>query len=203
MDGASNCGRHLLLPAVTGQVLAGAAHGHARAHRCDRRTGDLSLCPRAHWAALPSWFRTMGAPSTWYASPPTAKTGYPAGPARFAFDGSRRAPRIGCRQPEGDRALYVGVSALAVDQANLLRARWVLAEPTGPRDLRTRRRGRFPRTVRGALVAAEISADTADFGHLEPMVAAAEDELAAVGVTDTRGGVADVGYWHQAQMETG
>jgi len=52
------------------------------------------------------------------------------------------------------------------------------------------------------VIAAEISADTADFGHLEPMVTAAQDELERVGVTDTPGVVvADAGYWHQAQME--
>ena len=38
------------------------------------------------------------------------------------------------------------------------------------------------------VIAAEISADTADFGHLEPMVTAAQDELENVGVTDTPGG---------------
>jgi len=52
------------------------------------------------------------------------------------------------------------------------------------------------------VIAAEISADTADFGHLEPMVTAAQDELERVGETDTPGVVvADAGYWHQAQME--
>ena len=53
------------------------------------------------------------------------------------------------------------------------------------------------------VIAAELSADTADFGHLEPMVTAAQDELERVGVTDAPGVVvADAGYWHQAQMET-
>ena len=53
------------------------------------------------------------------------------------------------------------------------------------------------------VIAAELSADSPDFGHLEPMVSAAQAELERVGVTDTPGlVVADAGYWHQAQMET-
>jgi len=53
------------------------------------------------------------------------------------------------------------------------------------------------------VIAAEISADTADFGHLEPMVSAAQDELKGAGVCDTPAVVvADAGYWHQDQMET-
>ncbi len=52
------------------------------------------------------------------------------------------------------------------------------------------------------VIAAELSADTADFGHLEPMVCAAQSELERVGVSDTpQVVVADAGYWHQAQME--
>jgi hypothetical protein len=55
---------------------------------------------------------------------------------------------------------------------------------------------------RQIVIAAEISADSPDFGHLEPMVAAARSELEAVGVDDAPGVVvADAGYWHQAQME--
>ncbi len=55
---------------------------------------------------------------------------------------------------------------------------------------------------RQIVIAAELSADTADFGHLEPMVAAAQAELEAAGVDDTpEVVVADAGYWHQAQME--
>jgi transposase len=53
------------------------------------------------------------------------------------------------------------------------------------------------------VIAAEITADSPDFGHLEPMVCAARDELERAGVTETpRVVVADAGYWHQAQMET-
>src|SRR5215207_7987283 len=45
------------------------------------------------------------------------------------------------------------------------------------------------------VVAAELSADSPDVGHLEPMVAAAERELTAAGVTQTpRMVVADAGY---------
>ena len=53
------------------------------------------------------------------------------------------------------------------------------------------------------VIAAELSADSADFGHLEPMVSAAQAELERVGVSDIPGVVvADAGYWHQAQMES-
>ncbi len=56
---------------------------------------------------------------------------------------------------------------------------------------------------RQIVIAAEISADSSDFGHLEPMVTAAQDELKGAGVTDTPDVVvADAGYWHQEQMET-
>src|SRR3954453_13893220 len=56
---------------------------------------------------------------------------------------------------------------------------------------------------RQIVVAAEINADSPDFGHLEPMVDAARTELAAAGVTDKpEVVVADAGYWHQAQMDS-
>jgi transposase len=52
------------------------------------------------------------------------------------------------------------------------------------------------------VVAAELNADSPDFGHLEPMVSAAERELAAAGVTETLDVVvADAGYWHHDQMD--
>ena len=52
------------------------------------------------------------------------------------------------------------------------------------------------------VVAAEINAESPDFGHLEPMVAATERELAAAGVRDRPEVVlADAGYWHHDQME--
>ncbi len=52
------------------------------------------------------------------------------------------------------------------------------------------------------VVAAEVTIDSPDFGHLGPMVEAAENELERAGVTDTsKVVVADAGYWHQAQME--
>jgi hypothetical protein len=56
---------------------------------------------------------------------------------------------------------------------------------------------------RQIVIAAKISADSPDFGHLEPMVTAAQSELKGAGVTDTPDVVvADGGYWHQEQMET-
>jgi transposase len=52
------------------------------------------------------------------------------------------------------------------------------------------------------VVAAEINTDSPDFGHLEPMVTAAERELAGVGIAEAPGVVvADAGYWHHDQMD--
>jgi transposase len=52
------------------------------------------------------------------------------------------------------------------------------------------------------VVAAEINTDSPDFGHLEPMVSAAERELAGVGIATAPGVVvADAGYWHHDQMD--
>jgi transposase len=52
------------------------------------------------------------------------------------------------------------------------------------------------------VVAAELNTDSPDFGHLEPMVRAAERELTAAGVTDKpQIVVADAGYWHHDQMD--
>jgi len=52
------------------------------------------------------------------------------------------------------------------------------------------------------VVAAEITVDSPDFGHLEPMFDAAERELAAAGVAEKPGvAIADAGYWHQVQMQ--
>jgi hypothetical protein len=53
------------------------------------------------------------------------------------------------------------------------------------------------------VIAAEVNADSSDFGHLKPMVDVARQQLAVAGVTDTpEVVVADAGYWHQAQMES-
>ncbi len=52
------------------------------------------------------------------------------------------------------------------------------------------------------VIAAEVNADSPDFGHLEPMVTAAEHELEKAGVSEApEVVVADPGYWHQVQME--
>ena len=52
------------------------------------------------------------------------------------------------------------------------------------------------------MIAAEVMTVAPDFGHLEPMLDAAQRELHAAGVTDTPGVLlADAGYWHQQQME--
>jgi len=52
------------------------------------------------------------------------------------------------------------------------------------------------------VLAAEIATVGADFGHLEPMLDAAQHELHASGVSDTPGVLlADAGYWHGEQMQ--
>jgi Transposase DDE domain len=52
------------------------------------------------------------------------------------------------------------------------------------------------------VVAAEIETVGADFGHLEPMLDAAQRELGAAGVNDTPEVLlADAGYWHGEQMQ--
>jgi hypothetical protein len=51
-------------------------------------------------------------------------------------------------------------------------------------------------------IVAEVTIDSPDFGHLEPLVNEAVGELHKVGVTELlRRIVADAGYWHKQQME--
>ena len=53
------------------------------------------------------------------------------------------------------------------------------------------------------VLAAEISVDSPDFGHLEPMVDAAGAALAKAGVSESpEVVVADAGYWHHEQMDS-
>ena len=53
------------------------------------------------------------------------------------------------------------------------------------------------------VIAAEVMTAAPDFGHLEPMLDAAQRELTAAGVTDTpEVMLGDAGYWHQQQMES-
>jgi transposase len=52
------------------------------------------------------------------------------------------------------------------------------------------------------VIAAELTCDSPDFGHLEPMVRATQRELHAVELGDPGVVVADAGYWHQRQIET-
>ncbi len=52
------------------------------------------------------------------------------------------------------------------------------------------------------VIAAEVTVDSPDFGHLEPMITAAQTELRRAGVERLPDVVlADAGYWHQVQME--
>jgi hypothetical protein len=48
------------------------------------------------------------------------------------------------------------------------------------------------------VIAAEVTIDSPDFGHLEPMIRAAHSELRRAGVEGSPEVVlADAGYWHQ------
>ena len=52
------------------------------------------------------------------------------------------------------------------------------------------------------VIAADVTVDSPDFGHLEPMIRAARDELSRAGVEQPPDVVlADAGYWHQVQMQ--
>ncbi len=52
------------------------------------------------------------------------------------------------------------------------------------------------------VLAAEVTASSPDFGHLQPMIEATKRELQAIGVTETPGvAVADSGYWNEEQMD--
>jgi hypothetical protein len=51
------------------------------------------------------------------------------------------------------------------------------------------------------LVAAEITTESPDFGHLEPMVRATRREVAALGLSDLGVVLADAGYWYRRQMQ--
>jgi transposase len=52
------------------------------------------------------------------------------------------------------------------------------------------------------VLAAEITVDSPDFGHLGPMIQATERELSNIGVEERPEVIlADAGYWHQDQMD--
>jgi hypothetical protein len=52
------------------------------------------------------------------------------------------------------------------------------------------------------IVAAELSVESGDFGHLEPMIDATIKELQRVGVSESpQTVVVDPGYWHKQQLE--
>jgi len=52
------------------------------------------------------------------------------------------------------------------------------------------------------VIAAEVNADSPDFGHLQPMIAATQRELRNAGISDPlEVVVADAGYWHHVQMD--
>jgi transposase len=52
------------------------------------------------------------------------------------------------------------------------------------------------------VLAADVMVASPDFGHLEPVLAQARDQLARAGISDKpQVVVADAGYWHQEQMQ--
>ena len=52
------------------------------------------------------------------------------------------------------------------------------------------------------VLAADVMVSSADFGHLEPMLTQAREQLARAGVSEKpEVVVADAGYWHQEQMQ--
>jgi hypothetical protein len=57
-------------------------------------------------------------------------------------------------------------------------------------------------TAQQIMIAADVTVDSPDFGHLEPMVTAAQAELTDVGIdTVPEVVLADAGYWHHVQMD--
>ena len=53
------------------------------------------------------------------------------------------------------------------------------------------------------MLAAEITIDSPDFGHFEPVVEATVRELERAGINDKpKVAVADAGYWHEQQMDS-
>src|ERR1035441_2329003 len=53
------------------------------------------------------------------------------------------------------------------------------------------------------VIAAEVTVDPGDFGHLQPIVDAAQRELEQAGVSDTPAVLlADAVYWHQSSWRT-
>jgi hypothetical protein len=57
-------------------------------------------------------------------------------------------------------------------------------------------------TAQQIVIAADVTVDSPDFGHLEPMVTAAQAELSDVGIdTVPEVVLADAGYWHHVQMD--
>src|SRR5215211_1448996 len=57
-------------------------------------------------------------------------------------------------------------------------------------------------TAEQIVIAADVTIDSPDFGHLEPMITAAQAALAEIGINAVPEVVlADAGYWHQVQMD--
>ncbi|MDQ6806074.1 MAG: transposase [Actinomycetota bacterium] len=122
-----------------------------------------------------------------------ANDGYEAWRARgISADGARRmAP--GTTKPYQPPEVPAGkVNITDPDSREVKTVRWVI-------------QGYNPQAVvneQHVVLAAEISTQSSDFGHLEPMVAAVRRELSDAGIHEPPGVlVADAGYWHNEQMD--
>jgi transposase len=122
-----------------------------------------------------------------------ANAAYEAWRARgIAADGSRRmAP--GTTKPYRPPELPVG-------QVNTTDPDSRLVKTVGPRALQGYN-AQAAVNEHQIVVAAEVTVDSPDFGHLVPMVDATERELASIGAPQPGVVVADAGYWHGRQME--
>ena len=119
--------------------------------------------------------------------------------ASNAADEARRGRRRNATDgPRDDEALPAARGADGSGQCHRPRLRggahaWPAAAAGRQRAARRQRRAGHGR--------AEITTESPDFGHLEPMVRATQREPAAVDVRDPEVVVADAGYWHQRQIE--
>ncbi len=122
-----------------------------------------------------------------------ANAAYEAWRARgISADGARRmAPgTVKPYQPPDTPAGKVNITD--PDSREVKTVRWVI-------------QGYNPQAVvndQHVVIAAEVTVDSSDFGHLEPMVTATRAELERIGVNETPGVLlADAGYWHNEQMD--
>ena len=146
------------------------------------------------------------------AQPRQAPQGGQAAPGRGAVDRDARQPRLRAlpgsgRMKDGRRFGRTAGSLHAT--ARRRRARSTLTDPDSHVVKGSRGRGflqgynaQAVANEHQIVIAAEVMTVAPDFGHLEPMLDAAQRDLTRAGVTELPEVlVADAGYWHQQQME--